>query len=63
MDLETITLGEASQRKTNVMISLTCGIQDMIQMSLLTNRSKLTPKANKLTVTKWKRRVCTSVCA
>ena len=61
MDLETITLSEASQRKTNVMISLTCGIQDMIPMTLFTNRSKLTPKGNKLTVTKWKRRVCTLV--
>ena len=34
MNLEIVTLGEASQRNTSIMISFTCGILKKLQMNL-----------------------------
>ena len=52
--LELIILSEVSQTEKDKynMISLICGIQNMIQTTYLQNRNRLTDIANKLTVTK-----------
>ena len=41
MQLEINTLSEVSQRKTNIMISLICGIQTMTQMNLCVKQKQI----------------------